>query len=174
MTHTQNIERWKAVPGYEGRYEVSDLGRVRSLLGNNVRTLATPLAADGYPVVSLYCSEGKRRTEKVHRLVLLAHRPLRTSRVRYALHRNNDRTNASLGNLYWGTAQQNQLDREAHGTSNHGERNGCSRLTLSQAQSIKQRLINKKRGDLTRLAQEFNVSPSTISDIARGLTWRNA
>lgn len=168
------METWKAVRGYEGRYEVSDLGRVRSLPKRrqpNTIILKTPPAADGYPVVNLSNVEGRRSVKKVHRLVLEAFCGPGTIMHPFALHRDGDRTNARLSNLYWGNARENQLDREAHGTSNHGERNGSSKLTKSQAQSIRERLTNRKRGDLTEVAREYSVSISTVRDIAEGKTW---
>jgi hypothetical protein len=72
-------EVFKAIPGYEGLYEVSNLGRVRSLdrvvnstLGRSYikkgRILSDSGSASGYLVVGL-SKDGKRNTRNVHRLV---------------------------------------------------------------------------------------------------------
>ena len=68
-------ERWKQVKGYEGRYEVSDHGKVRSLnyrMKKGVTKLLRPARnSDGYLNVHLYAEDGGR-TIKVHRLVAQA------------------------------------------------------------------------------------------------------
>ena len=71
-------EVWRDIEGYEGLYQVSDQGRVKSLerkdcLGRIVkeRILRPVPASNGYLVVTLYAG-GKRKTLKVHRLVCQA------------------------------------------------------------------------------------------------------
>ena len=62
-------EQWKAVPGYEGLYEVSDLGRVRSSAHGKV--LKQRASTRGYLRVGL-TKDGRQTMKSVHRLVLLA------------------------------------------------------------------------------------------------------
>jgi len=69
------METWKPIVGYEGIYEVSDLGRIKrvqpsahSYVG---KMLAGGLDQDGYRVVLLY-KDGKRRMFKFHRVVAAA------------------------------------------------------------------------------------------------------
>lgn len=61
-------EQWKQIEGYEGRYEVSDLGRVRNALGNIIRAFTR---GGGYRAVHL-CKDGEKRKYSVHRLVARA------------------------------------------------------------------------------------------------------
>lgn len=66
-------EKWKSITGYEGLYEVSDLGRVRSLnyrLTGKVNVL-NPGINNGYLLVCL-CKDGKKKMFFVHRLVVTA------------------------------------------------------------------------------------------------------
>lgn len=65
-------ENWRPVVGYEGLYEVSDLGNVRSLKRNKV--LSPILDKDGYYIVNLH-KDGKQKTYKIHRLVAEAFIP---------------------------------------------------------------------------------------------------
>jgi hypothetical protein len=116
-------ERWIAIPGYVGLYEVSDLGRVRSVSrriatrrGGTAHFEGKLLRAHpdtrGYIRVAL-CSGGARRTVQVHRLVLTAfigERPLGME----SRHLNGDRTDARLANLSYGTRDENMADRKAH------------------------------------------------------------
>lgn len=68
-------ERWKPIKGFEGRYEVSDRGRVRSLpryYSPKLNYLRPKLEKDGYLEVTLCCKDRKRHYLKVHRLVYQA------------------------------------------------------------------------------------------------------
>jgi hypothetical protein len=74
-------EIWKDVPDYEGLYQVSNLGRVRSLprqlCGKNVKIRKLQNDYKGYRVVDLYCNK-IRKIKKVHQLVAMAflgHKP---------------------------------------------------------------------------------------------------
>ena len=71
LEHLDDEEIWKDIKGYEGLYQVSNLGRVKSL-GNNKnrkeKILKACLNNNGYLQVNLF-KNGKRKTEKVHRLV---------------------------------------------------------------------------------------------------------
>lgn len=59
---------WKAINGYEGLYEVSDTGLVRSLRHGKKRILSPGKRGDGYLAVVL-CRDGKCKNMRVHRLV---------------------------------------------------------------------------------------------------------
>lgn len=62
-------ETFKAVPGYEGLYEVSDLGNVKGMKTGKILKPSTN--QDGYLHVNL-CKDGKRKMFRVHRLVYAA------------------------------------------------------------------------------------------------------
>ena len=109
-------ETWRAVPGYEGRYEVSDHGRVRSLL----RGLMHPWHGFGYPMVRLY--DGAYKNMRVHRLVLMAFVGPCPEGME-ACHNDGDRANARLSNLRWDTHAANIEDRKGHGNF----KKACSR-----------------------------------------------
>ena|SRR3990167_3104124 len=115
-------EQWRPVVGYEGRYEVSDHGRVRSVWFRNKQTdrrrsipLIRRLSADdlGYKRVSL-CQALHSRTRLVHQLVLEAFvGPVPTKYE--AAHLDGNPSNNSLGNLRWVSRSENQLQRHWHG-----------------------------------------------------------
>lgn len=120
------VEQWRAVPGHEGSYEVSDRGRVRSLprcvtyKGGTPRKLQgkimkTPVGSHGYPAVTLSLC-GVRYTYCVHELVLIAFvgSPLEGQEC---LHNSRDKSNVCLPNFRWGTHSENELDKVRHGTS---------------------------------------------------------
>lgn len=94
-------ETWKDVAGYEGLYQVSDLGRVRSLLHGKVRILKFLDNGYGYLKVEL-----NRNGKLVHRLVAEAFipNPLNLPQVN---HKDEDKTNNTANNLEWCTAKYN-------------------------------------------------------------------
>ena len=65
---SENIEIWKPVVGYEGLYEVSNLGNIRSLWFGKKKTMKLRTDRDGYLLVNFY-KDKKQTTYKVHRLV---------------------------------------------------------------------------------------------------------
>src|SRR5262245_5051542 len=106
---------WLPVVGYEGLYEVSDDGRVRSL-HNRTLGLALPpfLDEDGYPRVHLN-REGRRRNRRIHRLVAEAfharHRNILHNEV---AHLDGSRTNACASNLKWVSKAENNSHKRLH------------------------------------------------------------
>lgn len=171
-------EVWKPVRGYEGSYEVSDQGRVRSVARTvmrgdgrphpiRARVLRAPVNSTGYPTVYLSMAGGKRAA-KVHRLVAWAFLPP-PQPGQQVCHGNGVRTDARAVNLRWGTALENSADRVAHGRSKtvFGERIGCAKLTAAKIRLIR-RAKCARHGDL---AARFGVSRGHISSLRRGEGW---
>jgi len=120
-------ERWLPVIGYEGLYDVSDWGRIRSLPRRTTRGGLMKLIADGkgYWVVSL-TREGKQRRFFVHRLVMEAFTgPLPEGmEIR---HLDGDPGNNRLPNLRYGTHSENMQDTIRHGTNRNAAKTHCPR-----------------------------------------------
>jgi hypothetical protein len=115
-------ENWKAVDGYVGLYEVSDLGRVRRVPRSRAypagRVLRPWMSSTGYPCVTLY-RQGIGQKFKVHRLVALAF-VAGSGPGLEVCHNDGDRLNAAASNLRWGTRSDNMRDAVRHGTQfNH-------------------------------------------------------
>lgn len=132
-------EQWKAVVGYEGRYEVSDQGRVRSL---NYRHTGKPRVMDGgtdlsgYPFVHLY-RERVRKIHRVHRLVaeaFLFHDPIR----RHINHKSGLKADNRLENLEWCNRSENMLHaRDVLLTMPCGERHSNCTVSFETVQEIR-------------------------------------
>lgn len=75
---------------------------------------------------------------------------------------------ANPKHLYWATHTINQADREAHGTTNRGERQGQAKLTSADVLEIVQLLGSRSQ---TAIASTFGVNQSHISNIKRGKQW---
>ena len=117
------MEIWKAVPEYKGYYEVSSMGRVRSVdrttphprnksmqLVRRGRILKWEFDKYGYPVVTL-SKDGKTRTYKIHRLVALAFVP-NPDNLPQIDHINAKRYDNRPENLRWCTTQDNTAWRD--------------------------------------------------------------
>ena len=117
------MEIWKPIPNYEGYYEVSSMGRVRSVdkliphprnktmvLPRRGRILKPEFDKYGYPVVT-FSVETKRKTFKVHRLVALAFIP-NPNNLPQIDHINTKRYDNRPENLRWCTTQQNTKWRD--------------------------------------------------------------
>ena len=109
------FELWKDVEGYEGKYQVSNLGRVKSLNFRNTNTSKIMSLNDngyGYLVVSLR-KDGKRESKYVHRLVAQAFIENKENKPQVN-HIDEDKRNNCVDNLEWVTGSEN---------INHGTRN---------------------------------------------------
>lgn len=169
------MEEWRAVVGFEGAYEVSSEGRLRSLdrtvetrpgimarIGG--RTLKLAPGPNGYPRASLNDGTGARM-RYVHRLVCEAF--YGPAGGRFALHENGVRTDNRIENLRWGDRLDNGADAvrlgEAPSRSNHG----MAKLTEGQVAAI--------RADdryVRAIAADYGVSKSLVSAIKLRRIWK--
>lgn len=120
------------IVGFEGKYEVSDHGRVRSLsrripygdngatTGRVGRILKPCSVGKGHLAVNL----GREHMVKVHLLVLEAHIGPRPNGL-LGLHRDGNVQNNCLSNLYWGTYSDNNFDSVRHGTHYSASKTHC-------------------------------------------------
>lgn len=126
MSAEPEVEEWRAVPGYEGLYEVSNRGRTRTLRriivskkGVEIRLRGRLLKvrpdAKGYDLRPMRDHSGKIKWLHVHRLVLLAFRGPPGPR-QIGRHLDDVKTNNNLSNLTWGTHKENVEDSFRNGT----------------------------------------------------------
>lgn len=171
-------ELWNDIPGYEGAYAASNLGRIKSLprkdsKGRDVKgRILLQSIAGRYPSVHLY-QNGAGKTRSVHILVALAFIGPRPDGKDIA-HIDGDVMNAALSNLRYASKHENEADKLIHGTRFYarGETNGQAKLNENQVREILQRHKFGKESQ-TSLAKEFGVDQSLISHIARGVHWRH-
>lgn len=158
-------EEWRPVVGFEGLYEVSDMGNVRSLRSGKIIALCPHTG--GYLMIHLYVS-GTRTPMTLHRAVaeaFLGPRP-EGKQIR---HLDGDRKNCSLSNLVYGTKLENEADKLRHGTRLRGEQMRHAKLTEADVRQIRARRGERQED----LADEFGCTFSNISAIQRGVSWRH-
>jgi len=142
------MEKWKPVLGYEGEYEVSDQGRVKSLARKDTFGTDRPVAekilkismgggrrGQHYPQVTL-----RGRSHLVHRLMMRAFVGLPPPGMQVC-HIDGDPTNNRLENLRYDTSKSNAADRTAHGKWTPigipGELKPNAKLTVEDVRAIR-------------------------------------
>lgn len=185
ISHGMNSgERWLPVPGFEGLYEVSDFGRVRSLDrivhpagrsdGQTTRRIKGRVLKPGFnhgrPVVNL-CSKSGGKHSLVHQLVLHAFvGPCPDGQE--CRHLNDNRQDNRLINLAWGTRRENMADRKRNGLRKRGvrgEANNMSKLTEADVRLI--RHLRSSGISFERIARRVGVSWQTVRRIVNGESW---
>lgn len=128
------IEHWLPVVGYEGSYEVSDLGRVRSLdryvpQGDHRKLchgqmLQPGRHRKGHLYVRLGAASRGETNTWIHHLVLHAFVGPRPPGLE-CRHLNGNPADNRVCNLKWGTASENVLDKQLHGTDHESNKTRC-------------------------------------------------
>lgn len=160
---------WMPIVGFEGLYEVSILGKVRSLTyptkkGRMPRKvpliIGQSIKRGTHLSVSLKNLAGKYKTLYVHSIMAEAFIGPRPEGM-LCCHDDGDELNNVIGNLRWDTAVENQKDRVKHGTDVRGSKHPRAKLSDEQALEIKRRRIAGEKG--VDLAKEFNVSVALVA-----------
>lgn len=157
-------EIWKTVPGFNGKYQASNIGRVRSLWFRHgmrkIPKLMTPcLHHKGYKRVCL-SKDGKAKSYSIHRLVLISFKGEKNGFQ--VAHNNGIRIDNRIENLRWVTPRENSLDRIKH--NNSGQK--LNRYYVLKIRSA------FKLGYATRiLAKNFNVTKQTIRGVVSRKYW---
>lgn len=160
-------EIWLAVYGTGGRYQVSDLGNVRSFCEDGTfRSVPARLCSQGYFRCSISI-HGKSERRFLHRLVAEAFIGALPEGME-TRHLDGNRENNAASNLRYGTHKENEADRERHGTVLRGEVHGSAKLTAADVAEI---LRGTDRSPAS--ARRFGVSDRTIRRIRAGHSWKH-
>lgn len=183
MSEDQNneiVEQWKDIPGYEGLYQASSLGKIRSLdhwgKARNSgfrffrgKIINAVTGRYGYLLVSL-SRDGKVVQRQVHCLVITAFVGDRPDGMD-CCHLDGTRINNRVENLRWDTRKSNREDMRRHGTLPKGENVNTAILIESEVLEIRERSLKGERRD--SLAIEFGVSKCTVDMIVTRRSWKH-
>lgn len=178
--YLDSVELWRVIPGWEGSFEVSSWGRVRSLQRYaktrkgfyrvKPRFMKIRIYPGRYPTVSLGDLRRGYFSYAVHRLELGAFVGL-CPLGREACHVDDIKSNNLINNLYWGTKEENTADRLRNGKDSAGVRNGYSILTDSDVISIRG-LYAIGGTSYRKLARTFGLkSAQSIANVVKGKQW---
>lgn len=167
-------EEWRAAIGYEGRYEVSSIGRVRSLPGmgrwgtRKGRVLRPGHNGKKYLIVHLCASSKESGTKQIHQLVAAAFLgPCPPGKQ--VNHKDAIKENNHFGNLEYMTSAENTEHAGAMGLHLRGSRAVRAKLEEADIPVIRQRLANGE--SQRRIARDYHVSKNAISGIGKRRTW---
>lgn len=170
-------EVWKDIPDYEGYYQASNLGNIRSLdrevLNNGTYyTVKGKILSqsthykNGYKSV-MFTVDSKQKRLLVHRLVMFAFNGNNNLDVN---HRNGDKSDNRLSNLEWCTKSENTNHGFANDLMCDGESHHKTFLKEDQVRDIK--LMLKKGCTNREIALKYQVRTGLINDIKKGRTWK--
>ena len=175
-------EIWKDIPGYEGLYQISNLGRVKSLKRKvyagrgRMRWQYEKILSEnktngnGYKIVSLN-KESKSQNKYIHRLVAEAFLE-NPNNYKYINHKDENKSNNCVDNLEFCTAQYNSTYNNLH------IRNGLKKRNNKYSKKILQLNDNDEIitifPSISEASRQLNVSYQAISDCLRGIQKHSA
>ena len=164
-------EIWKDVVGFEGIYQVSNLGKVKSLKFGKEKYLSITKSSIGYLNTKLQLNK-KNKSFLVHRLV--AETFIKNEFNKPCVnHINGIKTDNRIENLEWCTHKENT----EHSLKNDLIKTGCNRkqskLSLKDIEYIRKNYKEKdKKNGGYKLAEMFGVSRNCISNVVKNKTYR--
>lgn len=157
------VEEWRDIEGYEGLYQVSNLGRVKSLKPRYKNKIILKQEINHFGYLQI-CLSNPRKTHKVHRLVAQAFIPNPENKPQVN-HIDGNKLNNKVENLEWNTAHENNLHACRTGL-NGGAKKNTSKLTEEQVIYIRNnyKAYDKYFG-AKPLCNRFNISSSSLFKI---------
>ncbi|CRY84392.1 HNH endonuclease [Nocardia farcinica] len=180
------------IPGFDGRYEASSFGRIRSNRSGKQRILGTRTNNGGYVTVSLRRG-GKATTQTVNRLVALAFHGEPTDPSYHACHNDGVKSNNQVSNIRWDTPSGNAADKLLHGTNWQLNKTHCAqgheytpentrimknggRRCIACKQADSNRRYREQRGDSFGTHKGKKLAPETVAAMrdlrAQGMIYR--
>jgi len=166
------MEIWKDIKGYEGLYQVSNLGRIYSFRRPHAKGGLRKLhyRKDGY--IGVILAKNKVIEQLlVHRVVAKTFIP--SSRKRFINHKDGNKANNNAENLEWCTHKENQEHAVRTGLYTLGTARAQSKLNDKQVRVIKHILTIPNRISIQTIADIFRVARQTIVQIDKGISWKH-
>lgn len=167
-------EVWKPIPGYEGFYEASDLGRIRSLhtkkrhRAKSADGIVAQCDLRGYKTCVL-SKDGERCTKMIHRVIAMTFLGMPVDSKNTVNHKDLNKSNNAPENLEWLSLTENIRHASKLIPRLRGEKNR-SKLTESNVKAIRDRYIPRQT-TLKQLAEEYGVSEQTVHAIVHRKKW---
>ena len=176
--HLEDLEGevWRWIRGYEGLYQISNYGRLKSFprkgTGKEIKILRPKLKKNGYLEISLR-KKGVRKSYSIHRLVAEAFIPNPENKP-HVNHKDGNKFDNYFENLEWVTQLENMEHAKNTGLIKSGVENPNAKLTEEQVHQIRENYIpfDKELG-IHALARKFNMSVLNMFKIINGKTYKN-
>lgn len=153
-------EIWKDIPGYESKYQVSNLGNIKSLNYNKTNTekiMKLKKGTDGRYYINL-SKNNVVKTFSIHRLVALSFFG-ECPKGKVVCHKDGNFNNNKLSNLRYDTQTENTID-----IYRHERKNGNGKVTINQVVEMR-KLYDNKINTQKELQVIFNLSKSQVNKI---------
>jgi len=173
------MENWKDIQGFEGLYQVSDMGRVKSLARRRLGTknyyqkerILSSVVGTKYMYITLVSNTGIKKQFTIHKLVatMFITKPSGTVCVN---HKDGNPHNNHLNNLEWVTysrnafhAYENKLTKKLFGEKASGAK-------LTESQVIEMRLTYRKQFGANKvMAKKYNITVGQVHNIITKKSW---
>jgi hypothetical protein len=178
------MEIWKDIPGFEGNYQASNFGNLKSLSRNVIsqgsagykyyivkreRILKPSKESNGYFQCGLQIRNNKQRRFLVHRLVAETF-IVNPNEKEFVNHINGIKTDNRVENLEWVTKSENHKHAYALGLmDNKGDNHPSNKLTSEDILEIRE--LVKGGATVYSLKNKYPVGYSSLKGIVRGKTW---
>lgn len=165
------MEEWRDIAGYEGRYKISNQGRLMGFGRENGKILTTTIRS-GYKVKNLY-KDWHFKGFKIHRLVAQAFIPNPDNKPMIN-HINGIKTDNRADNLQWCTASENRKHADSTGLriAPFGTEHFRCKLTPEDVLYIRANYVPRKNG-YASLARQFSMGATTIKHIVLRKLWKH-
>ncbi|WP_312394784.1 NUMOD4 domain-containing protein [Chryseobacterium sp.] len=163
-------EIWEFIPGYDFNYQISNLGRVKSLVANKILILKKTLS-NGKLKVLLYYKTGRYKNELVGRLVCSAFNgePEENDVV---LYKDGNRLNDTAVNTMWQSRKDSIANTfKTKGFPNKGDSNGMAKLNSEKVREI--RRLRSEGNSYQKISLKYGVSISSVQNAVNFKTWKN-
>lgn len=164
------MEIWKSVIGYNGVYQVSNLGRVKKITKNGEIIMKNNLNHIGYNLIR-FSRNGIQKGTSVHRLVAI-HFLFNLDNKREVNHKNGIKTDNRVENLEWVSSSENTRHAVKMGLHNgrKGESHHNSKISEKDATFIK---YDSNHLTSNELADKYNIHKTQVNDIRAGRKWKH-
>lgn len=163
------MEIWKDVKGYEGLYQVSNLGRVKSLKSGKEKIMVGGFTLSGYHCVTLLKNK-TQKTRTTHRMVAES---FIENNFSYSCvnHKNGIKGDNRVENIEWCSHKQNSNHAVKFGFIKSGEK---SYMCKTKEETIKKIFVLKNQGfSRKEILNALNISIHIYKDVISGKTWKN-
>ena len=156
-------EVWEFIPGYGFNYQISNFGRVKSLIKNRPQILAKTLSSGKYKV-KLYKRVNRYTNEGIGRLLarVFHGEPEENDVVKY---RDNNPFHDFADNVYWSSR------KECSQNKNKGQKHGMAKLNDQKVSTIRDMILNGI--PCNKITKEFGLSTAHVYRIAKNKCWNH-
>lgn len=170
------VEIWKDIDGYSGKYQISNFGNVKSLdrvdkLGRKKTGINRKISKeqDGYSYINLIGDDSKTKSYFIHRLVAGAFEIGGSEKIQIN-HIDGNKNNNHVSNLEWVTASENSIHALKTGLRKSGEDHPFAKLSNTQVLEIPK--LVEAGYSLKKISVLYGVAYGTLKNAARKSKWK--